>query len=615
MDKTATGSPTTADNTASIAAQSPGNQVFNHTGILTNSPDETAPISSPTVITDQNIRQNVVPDVTDRINGVSQNPAVSNADGTPYNSNNSNTESTGTTTTPYQDLLKEYGLTGTDQTSVENSVLNDPAYKSLTNVMTAAQKSNDNLSASTISGIQGKYNQLNATVVAQQNASTRGVQNSLLLGGGSQYAPISSEGVMSEKERYDIGTLADLQDKEDAAIAAAQNAHSAKDIQLAQTMLNQVDKLRSEKQAVATKINESLATTLNTQKTQQLQSAKDNVVANLVSKGITDIPSILTALKTSGYTATAKDITDTLTNISKNTGANGINGLTGNIKNFKILENMPGGLPKSIMSLPEEQRLGAYLQYIKSGNPTSGGSSGSGITSPTTGIVSEDVKAVLEGRNTLYNIRQTMGRSDKSATYMQNLRSQITDVDPNFDFIASDAGGKSVSTGYVQKATTAIDSVLPNIDKVVSLSDSVARLGIKGVDSLLQEGAIQIGNKNVSNFQQAQKLIADEIGTALGAGAMSDMKLKLGFDITDPSVKPEVFASNMKLVKDFIENRKKGLTDLRYKSSTSNTNPDDENIAKSKVIQYGATNPTSQDQIKKLSATYSYQEIEQILGM
>lgn len=188
----------------------------------------------------------------------------------------------------------------------------------------------------------------------------------------------------------------------------------------------------------------------------------------------------------------------------------------------------------------------------------------------TTGSTSinNDVQAILEGRNTMYNIRQTMGRTNKAAQYMQQVRDQITKIDPNFDFIASDAGGKSVSTAYVQRATGAINAVLPNIEVITKLSDQVNRVGVKGVDALLQAGDTQINNQKVASFHQAQKLIADEIGVALGAGTVSDMKLQLGFDVTDPSVSQEVFASNMALVKEFLLNRKAGLQSLRYSSPT-----------------------------------------------
>lgn len=213
-----------------------------------------------------------------------------------------------------------------------------------------------------------------------------------------------------------------------------------------------------------------------------------------------------------------------------------------------------------------QQAIKAFKEATRlspqSDSPTVGG----GGEVKTDSDLKGDMQDVLEGRNTMYNIRQTMGRSNSAATYMKKMRAMIRAVDPSFDFIASDAGGKSVSTSYVQRATAAINAVMPNIDRIIGLSDQVKRIGVRGVDELLQRGKVQFGNKAVANFRQAQKLIADEIGVALGAGTVSDMKLQLGFDVTDPAVTPEVFASNMELVKEFIQNRKKGLEELRYRS-------------------------------------------------
>ena len=187
----------------------------------------------------------------------------------------------------------------------------------------------------------------------------------------------------------------------------------------------------------------------------------------------------------------------------------------------------------------------------------SGGNVIGGVTIPSN-VSAPDVKAVLEGRNSLLTIRQTVGRSKAADAKMQALRDTISKIDPNFDFVSSDAGAKSVSSAYVQRSKAAINSVLPNIDKIVELSDQVSRIGVKGVDKQLQNAAIQLGDQKVSNFHEAQKLIADEIGVALGAGSVSDMKLQLGFDVTDPSVSPEVFASNMGIVKEFIQSQIRG---------------------------------------------------------
>ena len=209
--------------------------------------------------------------------------------------------------------------------------------------------------------------------------------------------------------------------------------------------------------------------------------------------------------------------------------------------------------------------------YSKLGGQVASNSTANGILVagiPVDPNIANDVTAVLEGRNTLYNIRQTMGRTNAAAAYMQNMRNTISSIDPTFDFVASDAGGKFVSSTFYQKAATAITSVLPNIDEAINLSNQVSRVGVVGVDSLLQKAAVQIGDQQVSNFREAQKLIADEIGLALGQGTVSDMKLQLGFDVTDPALKPEVFASNLGIVKDFLANRLAALKGQRYSSST-----------------------------------------------
>ncbi len=225
------------------------------------------------------------------------------------------------------------------------------------------------------------------------------------------------------------------------------------------------------------------------------------------------------------------------------------------------------------------------------GGITGDSANGSGLTGADRAASLEgDVQDVLTGRNTIGNIRLQMGRTKDASSYLTDMRTQIRKIDPKFDFVASDAGSKFVSSTYYQKAVSSINSVMPNIDKVVALSNDVNRLGVAAVDNQLQKVRVQLGDKKVANFREAQKLISDEIGLALGAGTVSDMKLQLGFDVTDPSVSPGVFASNMSIVKDFITNRKAGLEEQRYKSSTVTTdNPASSTITPSNTQVSGLT--------------------------
>lgn len=211
---------------------------------------------------------------------------------------------------------------------------------------------------------------------------------------------------------------------------------------------------------------------------------------------------------------------------------------------------------------PNQKATAQTLWNTMHSGTTTGTGTAPGTVDPS--LIAGDVEDVLTGRNTLYNIRQTMGRSKGAQAYMEEMRRRIRAVDPRFDFVASDAGSKFVSSPFYQRAITAITAVEPNIAKAVALSKQISRVGVRGVDAMLQRGAIQFGNKKVANFHEMRNLIADEIGLALGQGSVTDMKLQLGFDITDPAVTDEVFASNMGIVQDFIRQRKEALKAQRY---------------------------------------------------
>lgn len=520
-----------------------------------------------------------------------------------------------------------------------------PTDDQILNNLNQLKATNDSITASIIDSIHQQY----ANLIDQQKQTNTqqeaGVNNSLLMGGvtgqgsSAQYAPVSSAGIMQAQISYGLSQIADLTSKENMAVLAAQQAGQQNNFQVMDKLNDQISKIRDEKVAAATKLNDTIAAQNQKLADAKQQATKDSFVATEMSKGIKDPQQILKDATTAGLTISAQEIADGIKNLGPtadelnrqqaaiqfaiekgitqpfylvgNTAIDSGTGLPVSLADYQRATGQQVGLPEDqtdfshIQHIADPQVQALMDKYIDAGiqptdtlnqakaklgssaiyrketyiAPSSGGSllgSGGVTTVGGNGIVAGvqvptaiagDVEDILSGRNTLYNIRQTMGRTNAAAQYMQSMRDAIHSIDPNFDFIASDAGGKFVSSTYYQKAAAAINSVMPNIDKIVDLSNQVSRVGVKGVDDILQKGAVQIGNEKVSNFREAQKLIADEIGVALGAGTVSDMKLQLGFDVTDPSVSPNVFASNMGIVKDFINNRLQGLKDQRYSSS------------------------------------------------
>lgn len=182
--------------------------------------------------------------------------------------------------------------------------------------------------------------------------------------------------------------------------------------------------------------------------------------------------------------------------------------------------------------------------------------------------VERDVQDVLEGKNSVQDIRIGLGRSDKAGEILNRIRRGLHQADPEFDYVSSNGGSKFISSTYFNRSISAIDSVLPNIDKIIELQKQVPQGDVKALNSLIQKVGLQFGSTKVTSLKAAQQIIGDELGNALGNGTGSDLKVQLGIDVTDPTVPEDAFVSKMEFVKTALTNRKNGLNARRYVSST-----------------------------------------------
>jgi hypothetical protein len=154
---------------------------------------------------------------------------------------------------------------------------------------------------------------------------------------------------------------------------------------------------------------------------------------------------------------------------------------------------------------------------------------------------------------------RTIFAYSRDAGIKEAIYSKARELNPDFDPSKFEIGYKFASNPKTQNALAAVDNVLPNIDAMVTLSNNWDRTRFPDVNRLLASGEYRLGGKKIANIRQAQKLVGDELGIALGAGGMTDMKLQLGLDVVDPNVAPDVFLDNMARVKDFLQNRKRSL--------------------------------------------------------
>ncbi len=162
-----------------------------------------------------------------------------------------------------------------------------------------AKASADALTATIIDSITKQYQGL-IEAQKQANLGAEGKVNTALLIGGvtgqgssSQYAPISSAGIIQSQVSYGLGQIADLQNKEQMAILQAQQAGQNQDFQLQDKINTQIQNIRDEKVAAATKLNDAVTAAKS-------QTTLDNAVTKLYTSGITDAASVAAALSKQG---------------------------------------------------------------------------------------------------------------------------------------------------------------------------------------------------------------------------------------------------------------------------------------------------------------------------
>lgn len=306
--------------------------------------------SSPTVLSDANIRESVIPSLQAQGNQLTT-PQQTTPSQTPNNGTDTGIDSNSS----YQDIYNKT-FADLDKQPIDSGTQSE---------LDLIKNSMSNVDADTqtmLNGITSNYSSAQTALQQSQNSESAKILNALNLGGGNRYAPVSSSGIMTLKNSADIQQLNDLQTKEDAAKQAAISAGQDKNYQLMEDKLKIYDGIRSDKTALATKITDSINTQNQTIRTQTLQNERDLTISSLLQEGITDPGQILTELSKNGdTTTTSADIAASLKSLSP---TDDLSGLTGEVKNFYTLQQR-GLLPDTIKNLPANQQLFAYLKQEK----------------------------------------------------------------------------------------------------------------------------------------------------------------------------------------------------------------------------------------------------------
>lgn len=529
----------------------------------------TAPSSS-TVVSNANVLENTIPGLNAQAN------SLTTADPTTLTPSG-----TGNASAPNTD----YGsLYGTAYNSLPDET-QDPVYQQEMSLINSLQQNGDDTTSAYVNSIQQNYANL-LTQQNQQNAATTSqVNNALLLGGSSRYAPVSSAGILDAKTRSDLQNVSDLQDQENQKIAEVKQAQNAQDYQLLQQKLGELDKIRSDKQTQAKTIADNMYQQNQTAAATQAQTQTDNAIADLVTSGVTDTGSIIDALQQQGIPATADQVSKTLQTIATTAGSGSIDKLTGDVKNFYLLKGIQGGLPADILSLPPDQQLAAYIQKIHAatkgvisntgssstgGTDTLGGGAGGVNVSPGgaapvgsdpnnpsgntafLSTLSGDLPTLVQGLAD-YSInpsaiptKQFKGASGYTQAQLIALAKQY---DPTYDskqYATRQAMQKNVASGTYSNTITSANTLIGHLAELQKAADALPG-NVKGrpigvLNSVADTLSNWVGNASVNNFNIAADAVASEAAAVYKGGSptgseIKDWRAKLSPDMTGAQLK------------------------------------------------------------------------------
>jgi hypothetical protein len=154
---------------------------------------------------------------------------------------------------------------------------------------------------------------------------------------------------------------------------------------------------------------------------------------------------------------------------------------------------------------------------------------------------------------------RTLYAYSRDANAKTNIYALATVLNPNFNASLFESGLKIATNEKTYQQLTALDNASSRIADVKAISDKALRSGVTTLNKLIIGGGYVFGNTTYSDFKTVQKLFADEVSGALGFGTASDMKLKLGVDISDPNMTPQQFASALDQISVFLDSKKASM--------------------------------------------------------
>lgn len=261
--------------------------------------------TTPTVVTDANIRENAIPQIQQGATKALSTPQTPVVPPTTTPATPTVTPGAGSTTPPpatstpgagsgsgsgtgtstdgsdsdssnneYDDFLKSMFDSNPSTGTQGVAPANDPYITMLQNM----QATSDAGTASLIAATQTQFENRKATLAATQASQHAGLMQELVSNGESKYAPLLAGQSMTSDEQSHILALSDIDSQESTALATLQKAQDDEDFQTMGKELDHLDSLREDKITEAGKLADAA-----TAATTALNNAKATVTSGINS--------------------------------------------------------------------------------------------------------------------------------------------------------------------------------------------------------------------------------------------------------------------------------------------------------------------------------------------
>lgn len=160
----------------------------------------------------------------------------------------------------------------------------------INSILQQMMQKNDDIARRQIGGISSMFDARRKQMIDIDMREGESVAQSLLMGGSSRYAQVSSGGILSEHERQSVMHLAELDAEEQRLIAAALSAQDAGDFQVLEKRLAMAEEKRAEKQAAAEKLSKDVSE-------ENLKLRNQAMIYSAIKGGISDPMDIYGALE------------------------------------------------------------------------------------------------------------------------------------------------------------------------------------------------------------------------------------------------------------------------------------------------------------------------------